>query len=340
MIYGHGDDGYQYATEFKANFSSNVWYKRTSDELLTHLKKQLSAIANYPSPNADELAEKIATHHHVGSDHILITNGATEAFYIIATLFYGKKVAIGMPTFSEYEDACIRNNIHPTYYKRSDLLQTNFKEDVVFICNPNNPDGFSNSVSELRTLVLKFPNTIFVIDEAYIDFTFQITSCIQLLETFDNLIIVRSLTKLFSIPGLRLGYIMCNATTKKKLQQSKMPWSVNTMAIEAGKYIFDNYDEICPDMSTLLKYSATLQKQINVLDGFAVVPSETNYFLVKLTTPDAAKLKNYLAYTHQLLIRDASNFKSLDAHYIRIASQNPQKNELLLNALQEWSISS
>ncbi|WP_271769406.1 pyridoxal phosphate-dependent aminotransferase [Aquimarina algiphila] len=338
MIYGHGDDGYRYATDFKANFSSNVWYERTSEKLLSHLREHLPAIANYPTPNADELAEKIASHHQLKPDNILITNGATEAFYLIATLFYDKKAAIGVPTFSEYEDACARNKMHLRYYKRVDLQYTNFEDDLVFACNPNNPDGFSTTILEIRALLIKYPDTIFVIDEAYIDFTVQITSCIPLLEEFDNLIIVKSLTKLFSIPGLRLGYIVCNPETKNRLQHSKMPWSVNAMAIEAGKYIFDNYDTIYPNMEILLTYSKTLQKQIDSLNHFTVIPSETNYFLVQLKTPDAAKLKDYLAYTHQLLIRDASNFRGLDKHYIRIASQDSKKNELLINALKEWSI--
>ncbi len=338
MIYGHGDDGYKYEIEFEANFSSNVWFERTSIRLINYLKEQLPSIANYPTPNADELAKKIALHHGLDNDAILITNGATEAFYTIASLFYAKKVAIGIPTFSEYNDACAKNKMDITFFQRTDVLLTSFEEDLVFICNPNNPDGFSNTVLEIEQVLKKFPNTIFVIDEAYIDFTFQITSCVSLLRDFDNLIIVKSLTKLFSIPGLRLGYILCNPEVKHWLLQSKMPWSVNTMAIEAGKYIFDNYSEMCPDMAMLLAYSESLQRQINMLDSFSVIPSKTNYFLVKLKNPDATQLKDYLAHTHKLLIRDASNFKGLNANYIRIASQNPKKNELLVNALKEWSI--
>ncbi len=338
MIYGHGDDGYRYQTLFKANFSSNVWFERTADKLLSHLKEQLATIANYPTPNADELGEKIAKHHQLETDNVLMTNGATEAFYIISSLFHGKKAAIGTPTFSEYEDACIKNAMPLTYYKRSDVVDTNFGEPLAFICNPNNPDGFCTTVPEIRALLLKFPETTFVIDEAYIDFTFQINSCVPLIKEFDNLIIVKSLTKLFSIPGLRLGYTISNSHTKQKLQQSKMPWSVNSMAIVAGKYIFDHYHAMTPDMATLLNYSKNLQQEINALRNFTVIPSTTNFFLVQLKTPDAAQLKDYLANTHQLLIRDASNFRGLDSYYIRIASQDPQKNQLLVNALKKWSI--
>lgn len=109
------------------------------------------------------------------------------------------------------------------------------------------------------------------------------------------------------------------------------------MAIEAGKYIFKNYKALYPDMATLLGYSSQLQQQIDTLDGFTVTSSNTNYFVVKLETTSAPLLKDYLAHTHQLLIRDASNFRGLSSHYIRIASQNPEKNELLIHALQQWS---
>ncbi len=338
MIYGHGDDGYRYAIPFKANFSSNIWHERTSEQLLSYLREQLPLIANYPTPNADVLRQQIADHHKLNSSQVVITNGATEAFYNITPLFSGKKAAISIPTFSEYEDACLRSDMKIKYFDRSMVLHTSFEEDLVFLCNPNNPNGYSNTTLEIENLVSDFPNTTFVIDEAYIEFTHKIKSCVELLENYTNLIIVKSLTKLFSIPGLRLGYILCNAETGEKLQSSKIPWSVNTMAIEAGKYIFENYAQLHPDMAALLRYSSQLQQQIDTLDGFTVIPSNTNYFLVKLEIPSAPLLKDYLAHTHQLLIRDASNFRGLDSHYIRIASQNPEKNKLLINALQQWSM--
>ncbi|WP_103071733.1 pyridoxal phosphate-dependent aminotransferase [Aquimarina sediminis] len=337
MIYGHGDDAYRYNIKFKANFSSNVWYERTSEKIVSHLKQQLTHIANYPTPNADVLTKMVANHHQLQPSQVLMTNGATEAFYNITHLFRSKNAAIGIPTFSEYEDACKSNDICIRYYNRAEVTKTSFDNDLVFLCNPNNPDGISNTIAEIKTLLADFPDTTFIIDEAYIDFTFKITSCVSLLDAFTNLIIVKSLTKLFSIPGLRLGYILCNAKIGKELQQSKMPWSVNTMAIEAGKYIFNNYKIIRPNMAVLLEYCSKLQQQINAIDGFTVIYSETNYFLVKLDTPKASILKDYLVHTHHLLIRDASNFRGLDGHYIRIACQSRDKNELLINALQQWS---
>jgi len=337
MIYGHGDDGYRYALTFKANFSSNIWHKGTSEQLLAYLGKQLPLIANYPTPNADILTQQVAGHHQLDISQVLMTNGATEAFYRIASLFREKKVAIGIPTFSEYEDASAQASMKIRYYNRSDILDVSFEEELVFLCNPNNPDGYSNTATEIEKLIAGFPATTFVIDEAYIDFTFTITSCTHLLKKYDNLIIVKSLTKLFSIPGLRLGYILCSKKLGPAFLQAKIPWNVNTLAIEAGKYIFNTYNTLLPDMKKLLGYSAELQRQIEAIDGFTVIPSKTNYFLVRLKTPKASKLKEYLVYSHQLLIRDASNFRGLDGHYIRIACQSPEKNALLIKALQTWS---
>ncbi len=337
MIHGHGDDSYRYTVNFKANFSSNVWFEGTSEKLLKHLTKQLPLIAKYPAPSADSLVKKIKDHHSIDTNEVIVTNGATEAFYLIASIFSKKSVGVCIPTFSEYEDAAMTHQLKITHYNRENILTTTFTDDLVFICNPNNPDGRTNTVTDIEFLLAKHPKTIFVIDEAYIEFTNTINSCIELLKSYSNLIIVKSLTKLFSIPGIRLGYLITNPLLFNKMNRHKMPWNVNTLAIEAGSFIFDNYSILLPEMNILLKLSKKLQNQINAITGFHVLPSSTNYFLIKLDKPIAAKLKSYLIEDHQILIRDASNFKGLDQHYIRIASQNDEKNQLLINALHQWN---
>lgn len=337
MLHGHGDDLYNYNVVIKANFSSNVWHSGVQDDLLKHLKKHLSKIENYPAPNADNLSASIANHHQLNNSSVLVTNGATEAFYTIAQAFKYKPVHIGIPTFMEYESACKSHNTAINFFSRHAILEHSFTESLVFICNPNNPDGYSNSLEEIEHLLQHNPQTIFVIDEAYIDFDTKIKSCVSLLNTYQNIIIVKSLTKVFAIPGLRLGYILSSETIIKQLLQYKMPWSVNTLAIEAGIYIFENYADLYPDMEKLQKDSKIIQQQINAINGFKVTSSNTNYFLVKMEHPKAAELKEYLVNKHQLLIRDATNFNGLDSHYIRIACQSADKNKQLINALQQWS---
>lgn len=336
MNYGHGDDLFKYDIDFKANFSSNVWYEGTPLPLLSFIKNRLPHIENYPAPCSEQLVEKIKGHHELKSNTIIITNGATEAFYLISNAFHSQTVTIATPTFSEYEQAAKVNQLTLNFIERKSITTHPFSTNLAFICNPNNPDGYCNQPDEIAEVLKQHPHTYFIIDEAYIDFTNTINSCIPLLKKFENLIIIKSLTKLFGIPGLRLGYILGNEKIIKHFLNYKMPWNVNSIAIDAGSYIFDNYNHIYPNVKKVLVIAQKLQLDINLISGFDVISSTTNYFLVRLDKPYAGKLKKYLIDHHQILVRDASNFRGLDNHYIRIASQTPEKNNLLLKALKQW----
>ncbi|NQY06252.1 MAG: aminotransferase class I/II-fold pyridoxal phosphate-dependent enzyme, partial [Flavobacteriaceae bacterium] len=221
--------------------------------------------------------------------------------------------------------------------KRTDILDHKFETKLAFICNPNNPDGIENTIDEIETVISKYPNTIFIIDEAYTEFTSNTTSCISLLKKKENIIIIKSLTKLFCIPGLRLGYMMASSKIISEILNYKMPWNVNSLALNAGGFLFENYNELTPDFSLYLRNTIIFKEKINAISGFEVVPGNTSFFLIKLEKPRAADLKEYLIKEHQLLIRDASNFRTLDQHYIRVSSQTLDKNDLLIKALKQWS---
>ncbi len=111
--------------------------------------------------------------------------------------------------------------------------------DLVFICNPNNPTG--KAFFQLENWIQQNPETLFVVDEAFIDFTVQINSSIPLINQYPNLLIMHSLTKAYAIPGLRLGYVVASEDLITKLKSIKQPWTVNSMALQAGKFIFENY---------------------------------------------------------------------------------------------------
>ena len=217
---------------------------------------------------------------------------------------------------------------------RAELKNTN--ADVIFICNPNNPDGTIFSKNELITFFKEKPETTFVIDEAYIEFTNTIESVVSLTKEYKNLIVVRSLTKTFTIPGLRLGYIVSNILTIKALLAKKMPWSVNSLAIKAGEYIFKNYEIFQFDVTELIEETTVFKKQLELLNGLKVCKSSTSYFLVELLYASAKELKEYLIVKHQILIRDATNFKGLKGEYIRLSTQSKEANNALIQAIKEW----
>jgi threonine-phosphate decarboxylase len=334
MLQGHGDDSYRYNQKIVANFSTNVWYGGEPAGLKEHIFQQWHVLNKYPEVQAESLAFKISGHHQLPASNILITNGTAESIYLIAQAYAGAATTIIIPAFAEYEDACLMHR-HQVQFVNEDAVHPNMPmhKGLFFICNPNNPTG--RVFPQLETLIKANPETLFVIDEAFIEFTVDATSLISLIDTCDNILVLRSLTKAFAIPGLRLGYIAANARLINKLLLCKTPWSVNAFAIAAGHFIFDNYSENELPLIQLFRDKEQFVQQLKQL-SFAIENSHTHYFLAKIPLGTARQLKEYLIDHHGLLIRDASNFRGLSKQHIRIATQTKEKNELLTAALNEW----
>jgi len=335
MIDGHGDDLHRYPEKVIHNFSSNIYYKGCPADLLEELKQATQTIQNYPSPAAGELSSAASRRFGLPSDCFLFTNGATEAFYLIAHHFSGKKAAIAAPTFSEYEDACKAHGITFDLIDQEVFNASDY--ELVFLCNPNNPDGSILSPARLATMIEGTPATTFVIDEAYIEFTNHTSSMLPRIEKFPNLIVVRSLTKTFAVPGIRLGYLVASSKLVQQLLAKKMPWSVNALAIRAGLMLFEHYDEWLFNVEELLDETRDFIQALSAIDWLKVSPTNTSYFLVKLNQGTAKELKHYLVSQHGILIRDATNFHGLEGQYIRLSTQHPEANNTLIEALKQWN---
>jgi len=336
MLDGHGDNIEQVTCELKANFSSNVWYEKMPVAFYEYLRNSLSEIGNYPSPSAKTLGEKIADYHNLSVGSALVTNGATEAFYLVAHLYQGAKSLIAVPSFAEYEDACKLYSHSIEYVKLEELsFHVDTDTKMVWICNPNNPNGYVYERGVIVELLRTFPKTVFLVDEAYIDFCTKAESLVPFLPQFDNLVIVKSMTKKFKIPGLRIGYILTSNDRVKSLLSCKMPWSVNAVAIAAGHYILDN-ECFHPffDMTKALERSSVLQKEINAIPGLSVLFNDCSFFIVQSDFCSATELQQKLLYDHSVLVRDASNFRGLGNNSIRVAVQRKAENRLLVNALK------
>ncbi len=339
MIIGHGDDGYLFENEILANFSSNVYYNGFPDGMKDHLISTFDTIKNYPEADARSLKQLLAQFHLLNQDQILVTNGATEAFYLIAHYFRGKSVSIITPSFSEYEDACQKNNLDIHFLPWEEIHEnTKFQTDVVFIGNPNNPTGAILLPENLKRMISLNSSTYFVIDEAYTDFTDHPISMVHEVVHLSNLIIVKSLTKTYAIPGLRLGYIISNELLISEISVFKMPWSVNTMAIEAGKYILNNFTRNPVPITSLLKETQELINQLEETNCVHICATNTNFFLCELKKGTAADLKLFLVKEYGILIRDASNFRGLSSKHFRIATQTNEQNRRLIEGLKQWAI--
>lgn len=337
MLYGHGDDGYLQKKAIIANFSTNVYEAPEPLGLQAHLLQHWSVINHYPEVLAESLREKIAQYHQLNEGQVLVLNGAEEGIHLVAQMFRGSATSIATPTFSEYADACRIHGHALSFVPWEQMPDKYLCASLVFICNPNNPTGRTLSVCLIEHLLQKHPAAIFCIDEAFIDFTQTIDHHLPLLARYDNLIILKSLTKNFSIPGLRLGYLLASREIIQKMQTIKVAWSVNALAIEAGKYIFDQYDRLALPIEKMLAEKKQWLQNLKAIEGFEWYESDTHFFLGKVSQGTAASLKKYLVTQYQLLIRDAANFQGLEVGHFRVATLSPEKNQLLTEALQTWS---
>ncbi len=336
MIHGHGDDTYNFKT-IRMNFSSNVNPQGINPGLQAHLKSCINKLDVYPEPLAENLATRIERKKGFASGSVLITNGAVEAFYLLASLFQNKKSLIYTPSFSEYEDACKMYSHNIEFCNNSLFSEKNEKQfDIVWLCNPNNPDGKIFDREILKEKILQSPGTLFVVDEAYIEFLDKNISLENEALNFQNLVVVRSLTKRFSIPGLRLGYIVCAPKLILKLNEKLMPWRINSLALEAGLYCFSEEYNDNFSVAQILAESQRFQFEISQLKGFEVVPSASSFFLVKAPV-NAGEIKKQLVEKYRILIRDASNFRGLSEFHFRLSTQSPDKNNELIKVLKTWN---
>lgn len=334
MIEGHGDDLYKYGKKIVSNFSSNVYNRIDHSGLYQRLNERLSTICSYPEPMPYSLESEIARRYSLTPRQVCVTNGATEAIYLIAQVFQGRISAVLGPTFSEYADACRvhRHKVKPFY--SLDALPED--AELVWICNPNNPTGEVRNKEDLKALVDSHPDKLFIFDQSYEYFTLKSLLGIKEAASFPNVILLHSMTKQYAIPGLRVGYFTASEGLTDDVRCRRMPWSVNSLAIEAAKYLLEEGDGISADIPQLLAERERLTNLLFATGMLEIWPTDTHYMLIKLRMGKAAALKDFLAVNHGILIRDASNFEGLDERFFRIATQTPEENDKLVKAISEW----
>ncbi len=332
MINGHGDDIYQYGG-IRCNFSSNISPLIDTSPLRQHLAERLTLINHYPEPDAYSLEVLIAAKHGISPNEVLVTSGATDAIYLIAqTLRSERTFAVKRPTFSEYADAC-------RMYGYEEAPKGGA---VRWLCNPNNPTG------ELRTTdtvkVLSRRHHWLIIDQSYEDYTWAPLLSAQTAIDMQNVIVIHSMTKRFAIPGLRLGYIIAPSAVVDRLRANYRPWAVNALAIEAGHWLLEDEGEhhsseepyYREEMKLLLAQTRYLHERLRNIFGIHVYPTSTNFMLCSIQQSTAAELKEYLLAHHGFLIRDASNFEGLKDCHFRIATQLPEFNDELVEAIRTY----
>ena len=325
MIDGHGDDIYQY-DDLRCNFSSNISPFIDTQPLRQYLAGRMEVISHYPEPLAYSLEVLIAVKYGIKPNEVLVTSGATDAIYLIAqTLRDERTFAVKHPTFSEYADAC----------RSYDYEEAPKGGAVRWLCNPNNPTGEVRTTDKVK--VLSRRHHWLIIDQSYEDYTWKSMLSSQQAIEMQNVIVIHSMTKRFAIPGLRLGFIIAPSAVIERLRANYRPWAVNALAIEAGRWLIEHEMPFYRDrMNELWNETRLLYKHLRNIFGIHVYPTDTNFMLCSIQQSSAAELKEYLLDHYGFLIRDASNFEGLSSCHFRVATQLPEFNDELVEAIKTF----
>ena len=314
MINGHGDDAYKYK-DIRIDFSSNISAHSSHEALMKHLAARPDLLDHYPEPEAWSLEQMIAERHDIEPACVIVTSGATEAIYLIAHAFRYRPV-IPQPTFSEYADACEMAGVEEG------------GREVMWLCNPNNPTGEVYDQLYIDRMMAEYD--LLVLDQSYEGYTdapvmtprrgCRTTCSIQ----------IHSMTKMYGVPGLRLGYITAHEQLTEQLRRYLRPWSVSALAVEAGKYLLQHEELLCqPNLAEARR----LRDALLQLPGISVAPTQTNFMLCGLAHSTAAALQQYLATQHCALLRDAARFRGPTPQPCRTSAQPPEANDALISAI-------
>ena len=335
MIYGHADDTYRYGDKLKLNFSSNIYAWADLSGLKEHLMQHFEVVCHYPESEPSILEKMLAKHLDVPENTVMITSGANEAIFLIAQLYKGWASIIPQPTFTAYEYACKAFD-HLISYDRKDELEIMPEDRIYWICNPNNPTGNVLVKPLVNRIIRQNTRYLYVVDQSFADYTLRpMLKPSEMVDCY-NLMLIGSLSKKYCIPGLRLGYVFSSPIIIDRLRQIRQPWSVNSMAIEAGKYLLTNDPKMIPDLKGYLTEAQRLRKELSSIEGIKVLKTDTSFMLVYIEFAEVLELKNWLIHHHGILIRDTSDFRGLDNHYFRIVARNEKDDNQLVAAIREF----
>ena len=331
-------------------FGANVNPYGLSSLLQEELAKKINCITNYPDPSYRELRTSIGNYCSCPMDHIIVGNGSTELISHMAHFLRPQSALVIAPTYSEYAREIGLSGGQITYFKLEEALSFQIQVDalldelsksydMLILCNPNNPTSTAINQNDLKRVLAfaKDMNTFVVIDETYIEFDpdMDTITAVPLSDSFDNLIILRGISKFFAAPGLRLGYaITSNLSLIAQINEQKNPWSVNSIAEQAGCIMFQDKAYIDQTKALIHKEQRRIYDILSESADYHPYLPHGNFILVKILKEGLTASDLFLrAIKKGMMIRDCSDFMYLDQHYFRFCFLFPEDNDRLLDCL-------
>ena len=351
----HGGDVYAWAQRARIDPAEIVDFSASINPLgppalaRKAFQKSYREVSHYPEPYGQELKEALAKHHGIKPAEILIGNGSTQLIYLLCSALRPRKALVVTPAFSEYANALKLAGAKVRFlplasdedfeFSTEKFMATWRKEgDIAFLTNPNSVTGQLIPRAEVEKIVriALLEKRFVVIDEAFIDFV-EAESIKQLIRHNPYVIILRSLTKYYALPGLRVGYLLAHSRRVAQLAAYLEPWSVNRPAQKVALACL-------ADRSFGLKTERWLRRERNYLTqaliglkSFQPYASSANFLLVRIANnASAVELRSFLL-NQKILIRAFNSFAGVGADHFRIAVRRRKDNQRLLEALREWT---
>ncbi|OGN89920.1 MAG: hypothetical protein A2Y88_10905 [Chloroflexi bacterium RBG_13_48_10] len=335
------------------DFSTNINELIPSEIIRDSVLKATKKIPQYPDSNSSDLKQELA--YYFGNmlkvENFIVGAGSMELITLFCDMFVspGDDAIIPHPTFSEYDWAIRRNggNIKTIFRRESrdfriekDEIIRSFtpKTKVVFLCNPNNPNGLLESPSDIESIIAAAleRKILVLVDETFIEFTGEENSFAFKIHRFENVFICRTFTKFFGVPGLRVGFSIGQPEMLNILRKGQNLWSVNCIGQVVAQNLLRNNESIKKIKTLLEDERHYLMTKLKAIPGVKVYPSNANYLLLNLQALGltAQELKQQLL-GNGILIRDCSNYPGLNEFYVRIAFKTREKNSRFLDLLQK-----
>lgn len=329
------------------DFSENVNPAGPPKRVLEEWPTLLGKIMAYPDPKGEPFLSAAAAFHGISKDALCIGNGAAELLALLAERYRGKRAIVVHPTFSEYEatlqtkqveiirvlsteETCFRLPI-------DEIRQAMENADVLYLCTPNNPTGILPTYEELLELILQGAKVDceIVLDEAFIDFVDESLSFIPKIKGFSHIVVVRSMTKMYAIPGIRLGYIVANPRIISEVKSMAPHWNVNGIAAAVGGICLQEVEFT----EQAIVHSNEQREKMKVfleMNDCVVTNSVANFLSFKLGGVRHARRLYEDLLKRGIVLRHSENFRGMDGSWLRIGMKKEADMAVFKEELTRW----
>jgi threonine-phosphate decarboxylase len=353
MLKGHGGNIYDLAQQLRCHpfdivdMSSNMNPLGPPAGLLDLLKENINTIATLPEVDANRTVNAFAARYHIDPERVIAGNGTTQFIYSIPRILETKRALIFGPTYADYADACAMHYIAYDYLaaRESVDFEHDMKAaeqqikgyDTVFICNPNNPTGNIIPVADLIQICKSHADVNFVIDESYLMFADLCDTHSMIRSPLPNVMVLNSMSKFFTVPGLRIGFLISSPVIIKKFKTYLLPWSVNGLAQMAVQYLMKQPVEVKTFIENTVKFIARerdlLFETFKNSTFIKLFPSTTSFILARLFGNLTARGLAMDLAQDRILIRNCSNFSGLSDRFVRFSLKTSEINQIFAKKL-------